>query len=326
MLVDTGPDECWPALKTRLAAIPTDSKGRRKLDLVVISHIDHDHIGAASDLFADKTLNLVFEDVWFNAPKMPADRGVAEGNALAALLGAAAGKLPWNRAWAGRHAVTGADAGFLQVAGKRGKPTITLLSPSPTALGAQFKVWDQAVAEVGKAEADAIPPSAREVWRPNLEALASRVTPTDRAAANGSSIALLLEHKGVSILLGADAHPTVLAPALRSLAASRLLPAPLEVDVFKLCHHGSRANTTLDLLSAVKAKHYVVSTNGAIFGHPDDEAIARVILHGGQEPRLWFNYRTAKTSKWSTPELQQASAYETTLPQPGSTGIRIDLT
>ena len=36
MLVDTGPDECWPMLKKRLAGIPVNAEGRRHIDLVLM--------------------------------------------------------------------------------------------------------------------------------------------------------------------------------------------------------------------------------------------------------------------------------------------------
>ena len=104
LLVDTGPDESWPALKTRLAQIPANTAGRRKIDLAIISHIDHDHIGGAAKLFSDRELGLSFGDVWFNAPQVKTIRGVAEGRSLAKLLGAAGSNLPWNKAWGGRHA------------------------------------------------------------------------------------------------------------------------------------------------------------------------------------------------------------------------------
>lgn len=53
LLVDTGPGETFPALKTRLAQIPADAHGKRHIDLAIISHIDHDHIGGAAQLFND---------------------------------------------------------------------------------------------------------------------------------------------------------------------------------------------------------------------------------------------------------------------------------
>ena len=114
LLVDTGPDECWPMLMARLAQIPLNAAGKRHIDLVVISHIDHDHIGGAGLLFDDRSLDLSFGDIWFNAPKGPAMRGVAEGERLAGLLGARDIALPWNKAFGGKAVATAPDGGFVE--------------------------------------------------------------------------------------------------------------------------------------------------------------------------------------------------------------------
>lgn len=325
LLVDTGPDECWPTLKARLAQIPPDKTGKRRIDLAIISHIDHDHIGGAGALFSDRELRLTFGDIWFNAPVMPASRGVAEGRSLAKLLGATDAALPWNKAWGGRHAVTSADPPFVELPQAAGKPKLTLLSPTPAKLTALFKVWKREVARLREAPAHEPTPVPRSREALDLAALAAKATAVDSAPANGSSIALLLEHRGVSVLLAADAHPGVLTSAVRALAARRGAALPLQVDAFKLSHHGSRANVTTALLAAVQAQHYIVSTNGAIFRHPDDEAIARVILHGGLGREIVFNYATAKTVKWGDAQMQQAHGYGTRLPKNGEPGVLIEL-
>ena len=50
LLIDTGPDECLPMLVDRLKTIPLNARGRRRIDVAVISQIDHDHIGSAARL------------------------------------------------------------------------------------------------------------------------------------------------------------------------------------------------------------------------------------------------------------------------------------
>ncbi len=326
MLVDTGPDDTYAALKSRLAALPTDAEGRRRIDVFVVTHIDHDHIGGARLLLNDKSLALDIGDVWFNAPPRHLVRGVAEGESLAELLGASRSPLPWNLAFGGKAAVTG-DAGFVELMAARGAPRITLLSPSPASLADLFKAWDAELARLRRKETDK--PSTREALTReavplDIPALAKKLTPTDRAAPNGSAIAMLLEHRGASILLGADAFPTVLCPALTQLARHRKQACPLEIDVFKLSHHGSRANVTLDLLAAVQARDYVVSTNNALFHHPDDEAIARVLVHGGAQPTLWFNYSTPRNRKWEDESLRRQFGYEVVYPQ-GAGGVTLNL-
>jgi beta-lactamase superfamily II metal-dependent hydrolase len=323
LLVDTGPDECWPTLKARLESLPSDAQGRRHVDLVVISHIDHDHIGAAKALFNDRSLGLSFGDIWFNAPPRPATRGVAEGQTLAELLGAQPTALPWNRAWAGAVAVTPADRLFVELPSAAGQPRLTLLSPNATTLDVLFKVWDKELRTLARpSKQQAAPAVSRGML--DVQALAAKKTPLDHAPANGSSIALLLEHEGASVLLAADAHATVLVPALRALAAHRGATLPWKVDVFKLSHHGSRANVTVDLLNTVQAHHYVVSTNGAIFDHPDDEAIARTVLHGGTPQTIWFNYANEHSARWATASLQ-AWGSSVKAPATGATGVTLEI-
>lgn len=111
-------------------------------------------------------------------------------------------------------------------------------------------------------------------------------------------------------MLAADAFPTALAPALRSLACERGEEGALQVDVFKLNHHGCRANVTQDLLAAVQADYYIVSTNGAVFQHPNEEAIARVILHGGSRPKILFNYANERTQRWADSALLERYGYQ----------------
>ena len=323
LLVDCGPDECWPTLRERLAGLPPDAAGRRHIDLAIISHIDHDHIGAAHALFDDRSLGLSFGDVWFNAP--PPSRGVAEGRSLALLLGASDSALPWNLAFNGRPAVVPAGAHFVELPAAAGDPKLTLLSPTNATLATLFKVWDAELKKLKTPEPRQERGSVRGADASDLEAMAERTTSNDRAPANGSSIALLLEHQGASVLLGADAFAPVLADALQALAAHRNARLPMRFDVFKLSHHGSRANITRALLEACQARHYIVSTSGAIFGHPDEEAIARVVVHGGKGATVWFNHRTEHTARWAAPELVARYGYGAKLPAARSGTVAISI-
>lgn len=325
LLIDTGPDECWPMLKERLSRLPADAQGRRHIDLAVISHIDHDHIGAAKALFDDRSLGLSFGDVWFNAPPRMATRGVAEGQTLADLLGAARRELPWNSAWQSALAVTTESQPFIELPAAAGAPRLTLLSPTPATLARLFKVWARELAKLRRPAKPATPTAAsRGLGGPDIEALAARVTATDHAPANGSSIALLLEHRGASVLLAADAYAPVLTAAIEALAAHRGVALPWQVDVFKLSHHGSRANVTTSLLKTVQASHCVISTSGAIFGHPDDEAIARVVLHGRRPQTLWFNHANEESARWAAAGLQRWGC-DVRVPASGSSGVVIEL-
>jgi len=324
MLVDTGPDETYPALRRRLLQIPRGVEGKRHIDLFIVSHIDHDHIGGARLMLSDDDLWLSFGDIWFNAPPTPRIRGVAEGQSLADVLGAGHRALPWNVAWSGQPVSTPAEGGGVELTGP-GLPKVTLLSPTPDRLHDLYEVWEKELERLRRKERDRaeLAPAATRSELPSLNALAARVTPTDKAVPNGSSIAMLLEHKGASVLLSADAFPTVLVPALAALARRRGVVGPLPIDAVKLSHHGSRANVTQDLIRAVDARHFVFSTNNSYFRHPNAEAVARVIV-GGIRPTLWFNYDTPSNRQWGAPDLMALHGHVARYPQ-GDAGITIEL-
>ena len=114
-----------------------------------------------------------------------------------------------------------------------------------------------------------------------------------------------------------------LVPSLQALARHRKQTGALKLDAIKLSHHGSRANVTASLLKVVQADHYIVSTNGAIFHHPDDEAISRVIVHGGRQPRLWFNFDNERSRRWAEPALRSEYGYDVILPEGGHSGLTL---
>jgi hypothetical protein len=77
------------------------------------------------------------------------------------------------------------------------------------------------------------------------------------------------------VLLGADAHPGAIETSLRSLGASEA--SRYKLDCFKVSHHGSKANTSPELLKIIDCTCFAFSTDGSRHGHPDPEAIARIL-------------------------------------------------
>ncbi len=329
LLMDTGPDDTWPTLRQRLMTLPQEADGTRWIDLLVISHIDHDHIGSVAKMLDDRELALAFGDVWFNAPpKLPRPRSAVEGAALAKLLGSGRPGLPWNRAWSGQPAVTPAVGGGVQM-GAEGLPTLTVLSPSPDRLTRLWPAWDAELAKVARREAEPAsrsgPPAPEAALPIDLATLAARRTATDASLPNGSAIAFLLEHQGASVLLGADAVPGTMEPALKALLQRRGIER-LTVDAIKLSHHGSRANTTAGLMAMLDSPNAIISTDNKQFNHPDDEALARVITaRAGRPLTLWFNHDTPHNRRWDAPALKAAHGHQTVYPDAPGVGVTLSL-
>ena len=126
------------------------------------------------------------------------------------------------------------------------------------------------------------------------------------------------------MLLAADAFPNVLGKALLTLVKTRS-QQPLTIDALKLSHHGSRGNFMTELLNAVQAKRYIVSTDNSRFQHPDDEALARIVMYGGDQPTLCFNYATERNLRWADEQLQLTYRFRTEFPQRANGGVTVCL-
>ncbi len=329
LLIDGGMPSDWPALRSRIEALPA---GDRRFDLVVVTHIDADHIGGMLPLFSNKELGVSFGDVWFNGmPQLPEPvtgrtRSVAQGESLVSLLSgiAESSAPPWNVAFDGRAVTTGAH-NFVTIE-RPDWPTITLLSPTNERLAALRKHWVKSIELLKRGEAEELPkPPTPLAELANLEQLAATPTGRDTSVANGSSIAFLLEHDGASCLLAGDAYYTVLGRALTAVVNARGV-RDIPVDAFKLPHHGSKGNVIAPLLELAPADHYIVSTNGDRFGHPDDIALARVLTRrGAVKPQLWFNYDNVANRRWEARSLRDAYGHLAHYPRPSQAGIRLEL-
>lgn len=65
----------------------------------------------------------------------------------------------------------------------------------------------------------------------------------------------------------------------------------INFDLVKVSHHGSRYNTTNKLFKLFKSNKYLITTNGNKFGHPDIECISKIIKKQEDCKELIFNYR-----------------------------------
>jgi hypothetical protein len=306
-----------------------------KLDLFVLTHIDGDHISGVLPLFADHPFDARFDDIWFNGwRQVNRFLSVKQGEQFSELLGDPRRRLPWNRrmtAPGDRYpgpVVLKPDAP-LPTYELEGGMSLTLLSPGHEELRALGDEWRQALQELNPAKllGRRRPPSpVTDFDAFDLAALAATPVKRDPSAANGSSIAFLAEFDGRSAILCGDAHADVLADSIRRLQRERRQAGKkLKVDALKVSHHGSAYATTADLLNLIDCRRYLVSTNGNIFYHPDREAIARIVVHGGIEPTLYFNYRSRMNALWDAKALRERHRYAAVYPADGQAGLRVSL-
>jgi hypothetical protein len=338
ILIDGGTGPTYDALRARIDALPA---GKRRFELMVVTHIDADHIEGMVRLLQDERLQMEFADAWFNGWRhLPTvDFGPEQGEVLSALL--IDKEIPWNKA-PGDQAVCRTEGAPLSSFELDGGMKLTVLGPTPTQLANLQVVWKKELEREGLAPGstrdamDFLFKSKRlhiagvEYGLPaplDVKTLSQPDTDPDTSEPNASSITLLAEYQGKSALLSGDCVAPVLAGGIRQLLTERGQEV-LHVDAFKLPHHGSRRNVRQDFLPLVQTPRYLFSSNGAYFNHPDQEAVARVLVQaadGDNNRELLFNYRTEQNEVWDDPALGEEWKYTPVYPQPGSFGMRVDM-
>lgn len=328
-LIDCGTGPAWADLEAQIMMLAEDD---RHFELLVITHVDDDHIAGSLKLLAKAAeLGVTFGDVWFNAyPHLqgkailsgPDLLGAKQGEALSKLI--VEGGHPWNKAFGGRAAVCPDEGELPQVELPSGMK-ITLLSPYWDQLEKMKTAWEVECRKAGllpgSAVADAVDDSLGS--ETDIDKLALTPFKPDSAPANGSSIAFLVAFEGKTVLFGADAYAPVLQASLARLGYSGT--SKLKLAALKAAHHGSKGNTNRDLLETVIAERLLISTNGAQFNHPDREAIARMVKFNAPDATLHFNYLTEFNEFWSKPARQTKFLFQAVYPEEGQNSLRVEL-
>ena len=303
------------ALRPKLLRLPEKD---RRFELLMVTHIDADHIAGVLDLLEDKEVNFQANDVWFNGyrhlpDENPDTLGPVQGEKLTDLL--VKPGVTWNGAF-GKGAVVVPAEGALPRVELEGGLSLTLLSPTASKLAILKPAWEKEVLKAGldpnrkRPEEMESPEGFELLGAPDVDALAAEAFSEDGAEANGSSIAVLAEFEGRRVLLTGDAHPGVLTSAIKRLGANK----KLTLDACKLPHHGSKANVSRQFLEALDCNVYLFSTNGSHFKHPDRQAVARVIKWGGAGSKLTFNYRSKFNEIWDANPLRKRHGYTSVFP------------
>jgi beta-lactamase superfamily II metal-dependent hydrolase len=267
----------------------------QKIDLLIITHIDDDHIGGIIKLFSrgDKYSKIV-RRVWYNSGSTISsffnnadsrereidlvpdqlDISVKQGNTLEK-------KLEHLGIW--QQEVIHNNLGMINFFGA----LIQILSPSTENLKALNSSW-----QTERSKPENI--SSSEVdYDKNIEELVACSLPSeDNSITNGSSIAFIIEHKEKKAVFLSDAHPSTVVDSLIRLGYSKL--KPLVAYIVKISHHGSSRNINTELLELIDCNRYIISTNGSKHGLPNKLCLAKIIANKSSDTELFFNYSIVK--------------------------------
>jgi hypothetical protein len=329
VLVDCGAVQVADLARRRIVDVGA-SNG--VVELFVLTHIDADHISGAIPLFEDPEVGARIGDVWFNGwDQLRGFLSVSQGEAFSTLLARPDRPFRWNGIdpGGGRVPPIVTDGVSHPQVELDGGLRLTVLSPTRGGLQRLAAHWHAALRELeptpamlGRRPRPLAPERPADL---DIARLAAEGPTRDASVPNLSSIAVLAEYGGRAVLLTGDAHADVLVGSIAALQAARGRAGErLRLDALKLSHHGSANATTKELLDVVECTNYLVPTDGSRFHHPDREAIARVVVHGGAAPCIHFNYRSDLNEFWEDAELQRRYGYTTRYPDAGD-GLQVVL-
>lgn len=258
------------------------------IDLLILTHVDDDHIGGILKWFNhDKGAANYIKKVWFNSGRLiseyferPAieendislnpvdgyDTSIKQGATFENFIEE---KGIWDRR------IIGA-VNEIEECGIK----FTLLSPNNEKLEALLTKWEK--------EEPITETSAKNDYSLSIKELIENDTfVEDKAIHNGSSIAFILEYEEQKLLFLGDAHPQVIVDSLIELGYSK--DTPLQVDILKISHHGSKANTSPALLELIDTNKFIISSNGDKHQLPDKQCLSRIINHNNRA-EFYFNY------------------------------------
>ena len=319
LIVDLGRGTTYQTVKKHVKALDN-------VELFVMSHIDADHIGGAIPMARETAAPFAPKRVWYNArPQLVAAQarapivepfGARQGEKLA--RGIVNFGWPWNGEFASEIVSTDSPEAKEPISIADGL-TVRLLSPSDAQLIALLPVWD---AELKNARVRTFDPDVDDdplspMFEPlgviDVSALAADGYAGDHAEANGSSIAFVVEFDSRRVLLAADAHSEVLESAIAPLAQAE--GGRYRLDLMKIAHHGSSANTSKAFPALIDCTRFAVSTSGVRHNHPDAESLARFLAADQARPKtIYFNYRQENTEVWDSARLKQTWNYQCVFP------------
>jgi hypothetical protein len=294
ILIDGGPrgvyeESLRPRLRELIAAQPA---GRPLwLQMIMVSHIDDDHIVGLKELFAEAVERRERHadewragELWFNAlgpltgaSGVPAPPGaesqaitasVPNGSALEAFAHELSIELNVTPFGGG---VVQSTAGAAPVEVLPGL-TFTVLAPAPRRLERLRTRWAK--------------------WEAEQDRDAETAAILDTTVFNVSSIVVLAESAGRTMLLTGDARGDDIIDGLVEHGRLAADGPPFIADVLKLPHHGSERNVDEHFFARVRARHYVISADGR---HDNPDARTLTMLcdsrRGETEPwTLWLTY------------------------------------
>jgi beta-lactamase superfamily II metal-dependent hydrolase len=287
ILIDGGPRETF---RTTLVH---ELDRYKKIDLIILTHIDHDHIsGLIQYLSSSHAKKHQFDKILLNAPNLL--KVDTSGTQISIDEGIEFEKLILSK-YPNLKIISDVTSESLINLDLPDGIDIKILSPNQDALDALKVNWPEFCLSEDEGTQIASEDFNAKDFNVDFKSLSSNIDvektiKTDFA--NASSIAFSIQtHDFHGLFLG-DSHSTIVAEGLSNSYPNQ---NPIVFDYVKLSHHGSKYNISNRFLDNIECYNYIISTNGGkgVAKHPDRQTIAKIVRHMNMQKskvQFYFNY------------------------------------
>ena len=270
-----------------------------KLDLVVLTHIDNDHISGLIEMLESSDGRDKIEEIWFNSYE-----GMRVSNNDIRDVSFSEGEL-FEELIEEHKIVHKRDIFFTEESSLEDREfyigsdiKLTLLSPNKRDLDKLKVDWDKFRDKASEDISGESPFDNRDIDEVYIEFQDKVLSKKDKnktlssatstSKANRSSIAFILEYKNdKKFLFLGDSDIKVITQSLIDLGIDKL-----EVEFVKLSHHGSKNNINKEFLNLTETDTFIVLTDGTKHNHPHKETFSLILKHEkrADEIKFIFNY------------------------------------
>ena len=315
ILIDGGPQVTFgasPQGELRALLNELESQGK-EIDLVILTHVDDDHIGGLIKAFEVKDgLTKLARKVIFNSGRLIHEHFKVEVDPSKEILGnfTQSKNTSINQGNTLERLLKDLGIWHESVIKQGDKCSLDgcellFLTPNENELKKLLVKWE-------REQPSPFTSASNTDWRKSYkELLEQDIFKEDDSTPNGSSISFILKVCEHNFLFLGDAHPTSIIQGLATLGYNA--ETPIKAEVVKLSHHGSKGNTSLKLLSAIDCSSHIVSTDATRHGLPNKTTFARIHSKNSNAVIL-FNYNSVISSIYTNDELTQLKNHVMALP------------
>ncbi|MDI9312136.1 MAG: hypothetical protein QM535_18120 [Limnohabitans sp.] len=261
-------------------------KRNEYIDLLIITHIDQDHIKGIEYLLEDSEIdNSIIKMIWFNSfstsTSLNNDISYSDAKKVEILIN------KFNLLIK-RNVIVECAPELLM-----SKIKFSILSP----FNEDINKIEKKNKDIGSSTND-YNLSLNELKESNSRIFIELIEDLNTSIENKSSIAFLMEYEQYKLLFLGDAEPRNVIHSLKRILDERGVDF-LYIDYLKLSHHGSHKSLSFELFDYIKCNNFIICANGKKENLPNKLTFAKILNRKNKfdsQDNFYFNYSSVLKS------------------------------